>query len=367
VSHGPGPVLLVDLAVGFGGAESRVIDTALGLAGDVACSVAVLEGSPMAQRSRAAGVDVRPLNYGRGDPRLFGALRHVIRDGGHRVVDAHNAQSQLWGHLAGRAEGVPTLVSTVHSEYRAENPGRKGWSHEQILKRNAAWGCRFIAVSARIETYLRSVAGAASRVDVIRRGFPLPQPVAAGTITRSALGWEDGDLVVGVIGRLAPAKGHFVLLEALATLKRRGRSVLCYIVGEGSLRRELEARVHTLGLHQVVRMSGFTDDVGSVLEVVDMLCIPSLTEGLPNVLLEAASARVPMVVSEVGDIPSILDHGVDAMLVPPGDHDALASAIETIMDSPDRGRSLSDSAYHTLEARLGGDWLEATLAAYFGP
>lgn len=362
----PGPVLLVDLAVGFGGAESRVIDTAVGLAGEVSCSVAVIEGSPMAQRARAAGVEVSPLSLRRSDPRLVGALRSVIRDGGHRVIDAHNAQSQLWGHLAGRAEGVPTLVSTVHSEYRVENPGRKGWAHEQILRRNAAWGCRFVAVSGRIETYLREVAGPDSRIGVIRRGFPIPPPAAARTISRSELGWHDDDAVVGVIGRLAPAKGHAVLLEAFATLKQKGRKVRGYMVGDGSLRRDLETRIQQLGLDGAVTIAGFTDDVGAVLELADLVCIPSLTEGLPNVMLEAAAAHVPMVLTEVGEVPSILDGGVDAVLVPPGDHEALASAIEQVWDSPDRGRNLAESAYRTLSTRLGGDWLEETLDVYSG-
>lgn len=361
-----GPVLLVDLALGFGGAESRVIDTAIGLSPDVTCSVAVLEGTPMAARARAAGIDVMPMRLRRSDPRLLGALRVLIRDGGYRVVDAHNAQSQWWGHLAGRAERVPALVSTVHSEYRLENPGRKGWAHEQVLRRNANWGCRFIAVSGRIETYLRGLAGPDTRVDLIRRGFPLPVPEAARTIPRSALGWHAEDPVVGVIGRLAPAKGHAVLLDALATLKHRGRMVRCYIVGDGALHRDLEVRVRDLSLEDLVTIAGFTDDVGSILDLVDIVCIPSLTEGLPNVLLEAAAAKLPLVLTEVGEIPSLLEPGVDAILVPPGDSEGLASAIEQMCELPDRGKSLADSAYRTLAGRLGGDWLGATLAAYAG-
>jgi glycosyltransferase involved in cell wall biosynthesis len=361
-----GPVLLVDLALGFGGAESRVIDTAIGLSPHVTCSVAVLEGTPMAARARAAGLDVMPMRLRRSDPRLLGALRRVIRDGGYRVVDAHNAQSQWWGHLAGRAERVPALVSTVHSEYRLENPGPKGWVHEQVLRRNATWGCRFIAVSGRIETYLRGLAGPDTRVDLIRRGFPLPVPEAARTIPRSALGWHDDDPVVGVIGRLAPAKGHAVLLDAVASLKQRGRMVRCYIVGDGALLRELETQVSDLRLEDVVEIAGFTNDVGSVLDLVDIVCIPSLTEGLPNVMLEAAGAKLPLVVTEVGEIPILLRSGVDAVLVPPGDSEALASAIEQVCALPDRGQSLAESAYRILARKLGGDWLGATLEAYTG-
>jgi glycosyltransferase involved in cell wall biosynthesis len=102
------------------------------------------------------------------------------------------------------------------------------------------------------------------------------------------------------------------------------------------------------------------------LDLVDIVCIPSLTEGLPNVMLEAAGAKLPLVVTEVGEIPILLRSGVDAVLVPPGDSEALASAIEQVCALPDRGQSLAESAYRILARKLGGDWLGATLEAYTG-
>ena len=360
-----GPVLLVDLARGFGGAEMRVIDTAILLAESVECSLVALGDSPLHRRATAAGITVHPLRYQRHDPRMVGAIRDLIRSHRPRVLDAHNVQSQLWGIYAARVERVPGRVSTVHSEYRFENPGLKGRAHEQVLRRNLAWGSSFVAVSEGISRYLRSVLGPQPQVELIRRAFPIPPPPAAGAPTfRSDLGWVEGDFVVGVIGRLAVAKGHQVLFQALSILREKGVRLRCYIVGDGAERNRLEREVRSSGLLDSVHFAGFRDDVGSALDFIDLLCVPSRSEGLPNVVLEAVAARVPVVATSVGEIPSLLRHGKDALLVPPNDPAALAAALEHARESPERLSGLADSAYDTLAKALSGDWIMQTIEHY---
>lgn len=361
--NAPGRVMLVDLAIGFGGAEARVIDTALGLGPGVA-SVALLAGTPMWRRATEAGVDVVSLSVRRDDPRLVGMLRGEIRRGGYDVVDAHNVQSQLWGHLAARAEDVPVMVSTVHSEYRAENKGLKGWTHQQVLRRNARWGCRFVAVSDRIHAYLRALTGPECNVETIRRGFPPSLPRAQHQIDRADLGWQDDDVVFGVVGRFAPAKGHHVLLDAVAMATGRESRARFYLVGDGPMKTELQARVGEEGLGGRVQIADFTDDVGSIFDLVDFLCLPSVTEGLPNVMLEAAAARIPLIATKVGEIPSLLQDGIDAYLVDAGDPAALRSAIESAVDQADRGMGLADSAFDTLSRQLSSDWIGQTRQFY---
>jgi glycosyltransferase involved in cell wall biosynthesis len=359
-----GPVLLVDLARGFGGAEVRVVDTALLLREEVECSIVALADTTLHRRAMASGITVHPLRYRRQDPRIMGAIRDLIRSDRCRVVDAHNVQSQLWGLRAARAEGVPGRISTVHSEYRFENPGPKGRAHEQVLRRNAAWGSTFVAVSDGIARYLRAVLGPQARIELIRRAFPVALPPAGALIRRSDLGWEEQDFVVGVIGRLATAKGHPVLIEALSILRDSGVTLRCYIVGEGAEREKLELQVQSSGLVDSVHFAGFREDVGSALDFIDLLCLPSLTEGLPNVLLEAAASRVPILATSVGEIPFLLRDGEDVLLVPPNDPTALAAALERARASSDQLPRLADSAYQTLSGALSGDWATQTLELY---
>ncbi|HEX9864155.1 MAG TPA: glycosyltransferase [Acidimicrobiia bacterium] len=359
-----GPVLLVDLAKGFGGAEVRVVDTALLLAESVECSIVALEGTLLHRRAMAAGIPVHPLRYQRHDPRIVGAVRDLIRSHRYRVVDAHNVQSQLWGLLAAKAERLPGRVSTVHSEYRFENPGPKGRAHEQVLRRNLAWGASFVAVSEGIARYLRDVLGPQPQIELIRRAFPVPRPMAGAQIRRSDLGWDEQDFVVGVIGRLAIAKGHPVLFQALSILREKGVRLRCYIVGEGAERERLEREVRSSGLLDSVHFAGFREDVGSALDFIDLLCLPSLSEGLPNVALEAVVSQVPLVATSVGELPSLLRDGKDALLVPPNDPLALAAALERALASSERLSRLADSAYDTLAKALIGDWIAQTIEHY---
>ena len=359
-----GPVLLVDLAGGFGGAEMRVLDTAVLLAESVECSLVALGDSPIHRRAAAAGIPVHPLRYQRHDPRMVGAIRDLIRSHRPRVVDAHNVQSQLWGLYAARAERVPGRVSTVHSEYRFENPGLKGRAHEQVLRRNLAWGSSFVAVSEGISRYLRAVLGPQPQVDLIRRAFPIPPPPAGAPTFRSDFGWGEHDFVVGVIGRLAVAKGHRILFQALSILHEKGVRLRCYIVGDGAERNSLEREVRSSGLLDSVHFAGFREDVGSALDFIDVLCLPSLSEGLPNVVLEAVASRVPLVATSVGEIPSLLRDGKDALLVPPNDPATLAVALEQARESPERLTRLADSAFDTLTKALSGDWTAQTIEHY---
>jgi glycosyltransferase involved in cell wall biosynthesis len=169
--------------------------------------------------------------------------------------------------------------------------------------------------------------------------------------------------VVGVIGRLAIAKGHHVLFQALSILREKGVRLRCYIVGDGAERNRLEREVRSSGLSDSVHFAGYREDLGSALDFVDLLCLPSLSEGLPNVVLEAVASRVPLVATSVGEIPSLLRDGQDALLVPPNDPAALATALEQARTS-ERLTRFADSAYDTLAKALSGDWTAQTIEHY---
>ncbi len=167
-----------------------------------------------------------------------------------------------------------------------------------------------------------------------------------------------------MVGRLAIAKGHAVLLEALSILRDHGIVIRCYFAGEGSERQKLENAVRALGLVDQVHFAGFREDIGSVLELIDVLCLPSLSEGLPNVLLEAGGSRVPVVATTVGEIPSLLRDSEDAILVPPDDPVALAGALKRARASSERLSLLAESAYRRLLKALSTDWTAQTIEHY---
>jgi glycosyltransferase involved in cell wall biosynthesis len=133
--------------------------------------------------------------------------------------------------------------------------------------------------------------------------------------------------VVGTVGRLSPEKGFGMLVEAAALVRREMPEVGFIHFGDGPLRPEIERRIAQLNLSGRFVLAGFREDVGRFMHHWDLSVLPSFTEGLPNVVLEAYSAGVPVVATAVGGTPEIVTDGVDGYLVPPGNPVALAGRI----------------------------------------
>jgi glycosyltransferase involved in cell wall biosynthesis len=324
------PVVLVALAKRFGGAEVRILAIARALHGTRRYMVAVCAGSRLHHFLEAEGLNAFPLPYGRTDPRNFYALYRLIRREGFEVVDAHNPQSQIWGLWAARRARVPVKVWTVHSDYRTAG-GSGGWKPRALRT--------FIALGKRWR-----VEGPAG--------------------LRAALGWQTNP-VVTVVARLDPVKGHRVLLMALAALAADKPQLRCLVVGDGPERKSLRAAVAHLGLGARVHFTGFRADVPAILRESDLFCLPSLTEGLPFAVLEAAQLGLPLLLTRVGELPAYFRHGETARLVKPGDAHALARELRWLLEQRAEAAALARNAQRMVQARFAPERMIAeTLHVY---
>lgn len=149
---------------------------------------------------------------------------------------------------------------------------------------------------------------------------------------------------VAFVGRLAPQKGVSGLVRAAAQL--RTPNVQTVLVGDGPDRHRLEQEIRALGLADRVQVTGFLahDRIPAVLANVDVLVMPSVYEELGSALVEAMRAGVPIVATRVDGIPDVIQHGETGILVTPGDPRALASAIDDLLDDPQRAGSLAGRA-----------------------
>jgi glycogen(starch) synthase len=147
------------------------------------------------------------------------------------------------------------------------------------------------------------------------------------------------------VGRLAPQKGVGTLVAAAGLLKDPCAQVL--LVGDGPERKALERETERLGVGDRLRFEGFVthDRLPAAMAHADVLVLPSLYEELGTVLLEAVKAGLPIVASETGGIPDVIEDGVNGLLVPPGDPEALARVIDRILSDGDLARRLSEGAH----------------------
>lgn len=138
------------------------------------------------------------------------------------------------------------------------------------------------------------------------------------------------EIVIGYVGRLYPAKGLNYLLRAVKNLKEKHRNIIVLVVGDGAIRKELEEMAGDLNVRSI--FTGWQHDLAPYYSVMDIFALPSLFEGLPNVVLEAMAMKIPVVATKVGGNPDILSNGENGFLVPTRDVHQLSSALDKLID-----------------------------------
>lgn len=170
------------------------------------------------------------------------------------------------------------------------------------------------------------------------------------------------------VARLETVKGHAILLEALALLRDAGIPLEATMVGDGSLRRELELLAGELGLGQAVRFTGSLsrDAVRRAYESVDLFCLASFNEGVPVVLMEAMAMGLPVVATWVGGIPELVQDGVSGLLSAPGSAEKLSTCLRSLLQSDSSRREAMGAAGRArVSEEFSGEGGAETLRALF--
>jgi glycosyltransferase involved in cell wall biosynthesis len=335
-------VLLVVDSLDVGGAERHVADLALALAQrghgvEVACSVSGALSEPL----REAGVPVRPLIRRLAKRRVSFAyargLRRLVTGRGFDLVHAHVYASAVAAALATVGAGMP-LVITEHTEALWQDRRARaasGWASRRAR--------RMIAVSSVIRERLVQRDGVApGRITVIPNAVVPAADGRPGTPTELPPGLRGGPLV-GIVARLQPEKGVANFVKAAARVASSVPDADFLVVGDGPLREELSALAGQLGVRGRVHFLGLRSDVKALMALMDVVAVPSLTEGAPLVTLEAMAAGVPVVASKVGGIPDQIRHHKEGLLVPPGDPGSLGDALVELLRDPGRAVSMGEA------------------------
>lgn len=344
-------VLLVLISKSFGGAEVRVLTQARALQSlTTGCEVATLQGSMLHDRLQSEGLPHVVLTSGRGSPLMLMEMRSLMQRGDYDVIDAHNVQSILWGTWAAALAGIPQRVATVHSDFAAEYPGVKGHLYSRVLSVTRSVVSHTINVTEVLQQQAEK-RGLGNTSTLIPNAVPIPETrlVQRRHDLAAEWGFSDDDFVIGIIGRLVPVKGHRYLLRALAQLPPRYKLV---IVGTGALEDDLNALVGELGMDDRVHFTGFRKDIPDIMQNIDVLCMASLSEALPYVVLEASSYGRPLVLTRVGGLKTLITDGENGLLAEPEDADSLAEALKRVGDNSDLAETLGAASYELVKARF---------------
>jgi len=215
---------------------------------------------------------------------------------------------------------------------------------------------------ARSQLMALSEPGAWSKLPVIHVGIPIEQ------FTRRNGGPPDGDPPqVLCIGRLVAEKGQAVLIEAAAALAEQGQAVALTFAGEGPQRRELEGLAEELGVAASVCFKGAVgqEELHSLYEAASVFCLPSFSEGVPVVLMEAMAMELPVISTTITGVPELIEHGRSGLLVPPGRPDRLAEALRRLFADGSLRRELAAAGREKVIGEFDAEASAARLHALF--
>jgi L-malate glycosyltransferase len=323
--------LHIDTAKSWRGGQNQVLVTLMGLRALGHRTLLVAHpGGELLQRARE-GLDLFPLAP-KTEMDLSAAWRlsRLIKQLKPAIVHAHDPHGVAMAGLAlsmSTQLAKPPLVASRRVDFHLKGNRMSRWKYRQV-------DC-FICASEAIRQMLVSDGVPAERAVTVHEGIDLGRVEAAPPAKLHEEFWLPHHApLIGNVAALVPHKGHRHLVEAAAAVVRQMPDARFMIAGEGELRPAVERQIKEHHLEKHVLLAGFRPDVLSLHKAFDIFVMSSVTEGLGTSLLDAMACGKPIVATATGGIPEDVVDGQTGMLVPPRDHEAIASAIVKLLKDP---------------------------------
>lgn len=343
-------VLQIIDGFGGGGAERKLLELIREMDGKrfktLLCSLGL--SSTIRSEFEALGVKIVVLKkWHKYDPRPFWALYRLIRRERIDIIMTTLFWSDIMAGFAGKLAGARAVFfwETISAPEWLVRP-------------------RLIAyrIAVRFIDRVVSVSHATARFLIERRGVP-PSKVTViqygidlrlfyptdGMDVRRELGLKKSDPVIGMVGRFRPQKGHTYLIQAAGELVRRIPELKIVLVGYGPIQKQIEEQIDRAGLRDTFIFTGKREDVNRYLGAFNIFTLPSLFEGLPNVILEAMAAARPVVATWVDGSKELVVDGETGILVPPRDVEGLTRALLKLLQDPAEARRMGSNGRKRVE------------------
>ena len=312
-------------------------------------------GGPLNDMAIESGINFQPIKSfvqpisPWNDLRALWQLMKLIRREKYHIIHTHNSKGGILGRIAGWLCRTPIVIHTIHgfAFHDSEGPLRKRlfiflerWTARMAHKLIAIseplreWGSRLGI--GKPEQYTKIYSG----IEIEK--FRIDVDVEA---KRREFGILNDDMVFGLVAKLWDGKGHEIAIDALKIVRQKIPNAKLVFVGEGYLQPKLEAHAKANGLDDQVIFTGFRTDIAELNAMLDVAILASDFEGMGRVLLEAMVMKKPVVATDVGGIPDVVDDGSTGFLIPVGDAEALADKVtELLLDSNLRD-SMGEAGY----------------------
>ena len=286
-------------------------------------------GGNIAEELVESGIPVKILGMNSYHKPLFIlTLAQLIRKEHVDILHTHGYFAGTFGRLAALLTRIPVIITHVHSTYY--NYKKRNILIERFL---AKFTDRIICISHAVQDFVVEYEGIPkSKTILIYNAARVPESDESYSELqnrRASFGFDKDDIVITIIASLTENKGHRILIDAFRHVFERHPEIRLMIVGDGPLRNELKTYVKKMEFTSEILFIGQTTEVFSLLRTADLCVLPSIErEGLGIALIEAMAASLPIVGTNLGGIPEVIEDKMNGLLVAPGDVHGLASAME---------------------------------------
>jgi len=287
-------------------------------------------------------------------PGLKRAIAATCRNERIDILISHRS-ADLW-HIAPLAWGRPVSRVVLVSRILSSTVDKTDWFHRRIYRTVDA-----VIVLSQLgkEFFIDMTRMAPDKIHVIPNGITIEKYVRARGLReqhRSEFGLSPEDIAIVLVGRIDPLKGHLEFIQALSVLKKRFPRIRAYIVGERT-RGEwddyfalLEKTIASNTLGDVVQFLGYRPDVEKIYSMADICIMPSYAEAFGNVLLEAMASQTPVIATNTGAPPEILDHGRYGVLIAPQSAEAIEAALSDLIGDSARRKQFGQLGFERVKS-----------------
>jgi glycosyltransferase involved in cell wall biosynthesis len=297
------------------------------------------KGGPYVEKFGELGVEVENLDMqGYLDLRAIPRLIKFIKEKNIDLVHTHIRLADWYGRVCAKMAKVPFVFTTVHNTDYWRNE-RKYWPYAWLDRLTMSFCTQIIAVSQGVKDFLQKWQKFdADQITVILNGTVKEKYINddGSEVLKESLGLGKDRLLIGVTARLVKQKALHVLISAAKEIVQIRKDVSFLIAGEGPLEKQLLNQVKELELSDHVFFLGFRTDIPTILGMLDIFAMPSAYEGLGVAIIEAMMAGKPVVGTRVNGITELVIDHQTGILVPPEDPKALAQALLSLLESPEK-------------------------------
>jgi glycosyltransferase involved in cell wall biosynthesis len=293
--------------------------------------------------------EISPLN----DVITMIKLVRIFRQEPVDIIHTHSSKAGILGRFAAHVAGIPIIIHTVH-----------GWSFHDfmspilrqiyiILERWAAslTDALIVVTQKDIQKGLESRIGKPEKYHLIRSAIPLEQ-FKSNQFTRDSLRNQldipKDAIVIGNVGRFSPQKNPLDWVKIAGEIGRKNPLVYFLLVGDGPLRQEVEMQIEKENLSNRFILTGLRRDIPEILSVMDIFLITSLWEGLPRVIPQAMSMRLPVVSNRADGTNEVIQDGVNGFLCDPGDIDCAVKICQGLISNPILRQEIGQKGHNTV-------------------